>query len=323
LSTTFAGASVSVGELVGYVEQTLGAGERVICSTRLHWIIFARSIIALALGIVLVAWAQSSTDIPLAVKFAVAFLIVLTPIMAVTAFIEFATTEIAATTRRFVVKRGLLRRAVMEINAGQLESVSVYQSIFGRVLGYGTIVAGGTGSGIDPVAQVARPLDLRDALNQISARPPPGPQVGAAPAAPAPLRNGAAVIIGDGKFGFPVVAEEHHQDILEALAGGRRESSASVAVPALLLPQPNNPYDPDAVAVFMRGHEVGYPARNVAPEFLRALQIGGYDRAACEAMIVGGWDRGGADHGYFGVRLNACRPFRLESAAAWARRKGR
>jgi hypothetical protein len=120
-----------------------------------------------------------------------------------------------------------------------------------------------------------------------------------------------------------VVGEEHHQDILEALAGGRRENSAHVAVPALLLPQPDNPYDPDAVAVFMRGHEVGHLARNVAPEFLRALQAGGYGRAACEAMIVGGWDRGAADHGNFGVRLNACRPFRLESAAAWARRKGR
>jgi Bacterial PH domain/HIRAN domain len=308
---------------VGYVDQTLGAGERVICSTRLHWIIFARSIVVLALGIALLTWAQSAAELPFAIKFAVAFLIVLAPILAVKAFVEFSTTEIAATTRRFVVKRGLLRRAVMEINAGQLESVSVYQSILGRMLGYGTIVAGGTGSGIDPVAQVARPLELRDALNQISARPPPGPHVDAAPAAAAPPRNGAAVIIGDGKFGFPVVGEEHHQDILEALAGGRRESSAHVAVPALLLPQPDNPYDPDAVAVFMRGHEVGHLARNVAPEFLRALQAGGYGRAACEAMIVGGWDRGATDHGNFGVRLNACRPFRLESAAAWAKRNGR
>jgi hypothetical protein len=309
---------------VGYVERTLGAGERVICSTRLHWIIFAPSIFVLALGIALITWARSSTEIPLGVRFAAAFLIVIASILGVKAFAEFATTEIAATTRRFVVKRGLLRRAVMEINAGQLESVRVYQSMFGRMLGYGTIVAGGTGSGIDPVAQVSRPLELRDALNQISARPPPEPRLTATPTGLAPPpRNGAAVIIGDGKFGFPVVGEEHHQDILEALAGGRRENSAHVAVPALLLPQPDNPYDPDAVAVFMRGHEVGHLARNVAPEFLRALHAGGYDRAACEAMIVGGWDRGAADHGNFGVRLNACRPFRLESAAAWARRKDR
>ena len=84
-----------------------------------------------------------------------------------------------------------------------------------------------------------------------------------------------------------MVGEAHHQDILEVLASGRRDVSAHVALAALLLPQPDNRYDPDAVAVFMRGHEVGHLARNVAPEFLRALRAGGYDRAACEAMIVG------------------------------------
>jgi hypothetical protein len=305
---------------VGYVEQTLGAGERVICSTRLHWIIFARVFILLALGVLALSLPTSTNEQRIFFNAAGVVLLILVPIAAVRALIALTTTEIAATTRRFVVKRGLFRRAVIEINAGQLESVTVYQSMFGRMLGYGTIIAGGTGSGVDPVAKVSRPLQLRDALNQISARPPPMPNAGAS--APLASSNGAAVIIGDGKFGFPVVGEAHHQDILEVLAGGRREVSARVALAALLLPQPDNPYDPDAVAVFMRGHEVGHLTRNVAPEFLQALHAGGYDRAACEAMIVGGWDDG-ESRGSYGVRLNASRPFRLESAAAWARRSGR
>jgi hypothetical protein len=310
---------------VGYVEQTLAASERVIVRARLHWIIFAApavlTLLALiVLGIGLAVRMAAPPGAPeanggLEVGFAI---LALALIVAARRLVDFLTTEIAATTRRFIVKRGLIRRMVMEINAGQLESVIVHQSVLGRILDYGTIVAGGTGSGIDPVRRVAAPLILRDALNRISARPPPLPDGGVRPA-PA-LSGGVAAIIGDGKFGFPVVGESHHEAVLEQLAGGRTEEGVHVSCAALLLPQPDNPYDPDAVAVFIRGEEVGFLARNVAPEFLQALRAGGYDRAASEAIIVGGWDRGRGDRGNFGVRLNACRPFRLEAAENWARR---
>lgn len=308
---------------MGYVEQTLSGGERVICSARLHWIIFATPIMLLALGLWLSLGiaVNGSSEIPIVVKFGTAFLLFASVLSALKALVKLRTTEIAATTQRFVVKRGLIRRMVMEINAGQLESVMVQQSLLGRLLDYGTIIAGGTGSGIDPVARVAAPLKLRDALNRISARPPP--QDGAARAPPAPAGDAAAVIVGDGKFAFPVVGESHHEAMLERLAGGRTKDGVHIACAVLLLPQPDNPYDPDAVAAFIRGHEVGFLARNVAGEFLQALAAGGYDRAGCEAVIVGGWDRGPADTGFFGVRLNACRPFRLIPAEQWARRQKR
>ncbi len=285
---------------------------------RLHWIIFARAAVLAILGAAALAIAIGATSKQPTFGFAGVFLLILAPFVAIKALVERLTTEIAATSRRFIVKRGLIRRTVIEINAGQLESVVVHQSVLGRLLDYGTIVAGGTGSGLDPVRKVAAPLALRDALNRISARPPPLPDDGPRPA-PA-SRGGAAVIIGDGKYGFPVVGESHHDAALEQLAGGRTEEGVHVTCAALLLPQPDNPYDPDAVAVYIRSQEVGFLARNVAPEFLQALRAGDYDRAACEAVIVGGWDRGAGDRGYFGVRLNACRPFRLEAAEDWARR---
>jgi hypothetical protein len=40
---------------------------------------------------------------------------------------------------------------------------------------------------------------------------------------------------------------------------------------------------------------------------------------AGEAVIVGGWDRGPHDRGYFGVYLNAALPIRLQSSEDWAR----
>jgi uncharacterized membrane protein YdbT with pleckstrin-like domain len=76
------------------------------------------------------------------------------------------TTEIAVTDRRVIVKRGLVRRSTMEMNVWQVESVGVDQSILGRLLDYGTVTARGTGAGIEPIAKIAEPLRLREAINR-------------------------------------------------------------------------------------------------------------------------------------------------------------
>jgi uncharacterized membrane protein YdbT with pleckstrin-like domain len=87
--------------------------------------------------------------------------------MWLSAWIRRLTTEIAATTRRFIVKRGLIRRSVMEIGVGQIESIRLEQSLMGRLLDYGTLIVAGTGAGIDPVRPLAQPLALRRALDAL------------------------------------------------------------------------------------------------------------------------------------------------------------
>ena len=230
-------------------------------------------------------------------------------------FIKRRTTEIAVTSRRFAVKRGLVRRSIKEINAGQIESVGIDQSVFGRLLGYGTIIVEGTGGGIDPVRNVAAPLPLREAVNGISRG---GPARGS-PTASGPAPDGCGALIGDGAFAFPVVGESHHQAVLADIAGGRSQDSVKKFCAALLVPEPDNPYDPQAVAVYIGRAPVGFLSRAVTSEFLEALERSGYSRAACEAVIVGGWDRGPRDRGDFGVRLNTRRPFQLQSAEEWAK----
>ncbi|MGH6875935.1 MAG: hypothetical protein ACREHV_01010 [Rhizomicrobium sp.] len=159
-------------------------------------------------------------------------------------------------------------------------------------------------------------LEGRALLERIAtqrAQPPP------LPAQPRALGTGA--IAGDGKFRFPVVGESHHQEALERIAGGRTKEGVNHYCAALVTPQPDNPYDPGAVAVYLRGVEVGFLDRNVAPEFAAALAAGGFASAAAQAVIVGGWDGGRNDKGLFGVYLDAFRPFRLESAEKWAARR--
>jgi hypothetical protein len=117
---------------------------------------------------------------------------------------------------------------------------------------------------------------------------------------------------GDGEFEFPVVGESRHQRLLERLCGGRHRSSARHHCTAMLVPEPDNPHDVNAVAVMIEGRDVGYLPRYMASHLNDALQEVGAETAECEAIIVGGWHRDHGDDGYFGVKLDATYPFAFQ-----------
>lgn len=112
--------------------------------------------------------------------------------------------------------------------------------------------------------------------------------------------------LSEGRFRIHAVGESHYQRGLEEIAGGRSDRGADLETIALLVPEPNNRYDPNAVAVWIEGKTIGYLSRDNAevlqPEISRLHRQ--HDRpVACRARIVGGWDRGPGDRGHFGVRL--------------------
>lgn len=133
-----------------------------------------------------------------------------------------------------------------------------------------------------------------------------------------PPTGGGGILQGDGAFRFPIVGESHCQPALAALAGDfdPEDGARDVRCLARLTPEPDNPYDPDAVRVTVRGAPVGYLSRRTAPAFLAALEEAGADWAECAATINGGWNRGEDDEGAFGVRLNATLPFVVATDAA-------
>ena len=63
------------------------------------------------------------------------------------AWITYRSTELAVTNRRVIFKTGLIRRRTVEMNMDKVETVDVDQTLFGRLLGYGTVHVRGTGSG--------------------------------------------------------------------------------------------------------------------------------------------------------------------------------
>ena len=122
-------------------------------------------------------------------------------------------------------------------------------------------------------------------------------------------------VAGDGGYRLPVVGESHHQTDLENIAGGRTHESAEYHCVAVLTPELDDPYDPQAVSVSVNGRQVGYLSRDWAPRFKAAFASNGYKRVECNAMIVGGWDRGKADRGSFGIKLDVSWPLDFKPTA--------
>jgi hypothetical protein len=98
---------------------------------------------------------------------------------------------------------------------------------------------------------------------------------------------------------FAVVGEAQYQCELEAICGGRDVFSAEHQCRAILIPEPDNPVDPNAVQIVIERRVVAYLARQHAIEYHQHI---GMRASSCDAKIVGGWNDGDTI-GYLGVKL--------------------
>ena len=97
----------------------------------------------------------------------------------------------------------------------------------------------------------------------------------------------------DGRVDLDVVGESYRQENLWQLAGGRRnrKERVRVAVCAVLVPEADNPYDSNAVSVWVDGLKVGYLSRDDARRYrpgLVALQREHGMPIALQGVIAGG-----------------------------------
>ncbi len=109
----------------------------------------------------------------------------------------------------------------------------------------------------------------------------------------------------------PVVGESNYQQQLENACGGRTTESASFMTTAVLMREPDNRFDPYAVAVYIQdGGIVGYLSRRDAVEYGPLLERLAREKrfGCCRAVIKGGWDKGPGDRGHFGIVLDLAPP---------------
>jgi hypothetical protein len=98
------------------------------------------------------------------------------------------------------------------------------------------------------------------------------------------------VIVLEGDALLRVVGTSHYQDVLLELAPRQGEEEVRVEKTALLQPEPDNPHDPNAIAVRIDDRLVGYLSRD---ENTRWLDVVTSAQIGAEAMIAGRQGTGG------------------------------
>ena len=150
-----------------YVRRVLQPGETIVYATKLHWFVYLWTIllIVICLGLAVAAWsAGDKQNVSLALAIAALIFALLALSSALRAFIRRTTTELAVTDQRVIYKTGLIARHTLEMNRAKVESVTVDQSLLGRLFGYGTVTVRGIGSALEPIRNIADPLTFRNHL---------------------------------------------------------------------------------------------------------------------------------------------------------------
>ncbi len=144
---------------MGYVNDNLMENENLLYEAKIHGFIYIPGCILFLLGFFLNGGDTLS-----------GFVFLCALILLIHAFITKLTTELAVTSKRVIVKKGLFIRNTIELNHVKVESFNVDQSIFGRIFGFGTIFINGTGGGKTQISNIDRPLEFRkNAMQAIDA----------------------------------------------------------------------------------------------------------------------------------------------------------
>jgi uncharacterized membrane protein YdbT with pleckstrin-like domain len=158
---------------VSYVEKHLIEGEKIVYTTRLHWMVLTLPVLAgLALGLPGLALLGESigpanrNQNSNLMTAAGAILIFVGFVFIVSGLLKRNATEMTVTNKRIVVKVGIATRRTVEMLLTRVESIGVEESVMGRMLGYGTVIVRGTGGTPEAFDRIAHPLEFRTQVQQ-------------------------------------------------------------------------------------------------------------------------------------------------------------
>ncbi len=136
---------------MSYIEDNLMAGERIIYRAKLHWAVFLWPAFWLVVAIMALG---NGHDLG-------GFFMLVAILTGGNAFINFKTSEFGITDKRVIVKVGFIRRNSIEVLLSKVEGIQVKQGVVGRILGFGSIVVGGSGGTKNLFHKIDTPLELR------------------------------------------------------------------------------------------------------------------------------------------------------------------
>ena len=143
---------------MGYIEANLLPGETVVQRARLHWIVFVKAIVVALIGVGLLILQPIVGAVVIGVGI----------LMAIPPWLERLTSEFGVTSKRVIIKVGLIQRRTLELLIRQVEAISVDQSLTGRIFNFGTITLSGTGGVRETFHNISNPLEFRRSIQSLS-----------------------------------------------------------------------------------------------------------------------------------------------------------
>ena len=145
---------------MSFIEKNLANNEKIVYRATLHWWIYARGILLFILGIV-IAKAAGSNEGGSAFGGLLCFAGI---ISLISALMRARSSEFAVTNRKVILKTGVLKRKLVELQLNRAEGLRVDQGILGRILNYGSLVVT-SGSVTESFSPIAKPYEFKKQIN--------------------------------------------------------------------------------------------------------------------------------------------------------------
>jgi uncharacterized membrane protein YdbT with pleckstrin-like domain len=149
---------------MGYLESILGQSEKIVFSTRKHWFVIWRALLVMIVFIILVVGAVGAAFVTLPPATAglsfLGLIFLVFPIgRMIFVVLEWANEQYVVTNRRIIQIDGLFNKHVVDSSLEKVNDVVMYQSLWGRMWGYGDIeIMTASDIGVNKLVMLSRPV---------------------------------------------------------------------------------------------------------------------------------------------------------------------
>lgn len=140
---------------MSYVRSTLSTGERPLNTFRVHWMNYVLAAMTALVGVAMMFMGKA-LEVPALKLIALLFLL-----RAGYVWLSLRFLEQALTSRRVVLKRGIITRHTEEMRLDAIETVEIRQGVIGRLLDYGDVRITGRGVSVVVLAAIDTPLEVK------------------------------------------------------------------------------------------------------------------------------------------------------------------
>ena len=153
---------------MGYITSTLSKDEQIMVTPKLHWINYLLVVVCVILSLVCgVLFLRLDEDIYPIFKIAYAFPIAVFAFSALIFTLRIWLMEMAVTTKRVVIRSGIISVNTEELKISRIESVEIKQSILGRIFGYGSLWFSGTGTSKVLFPNIIDPRGIKSRMEDV------------------------------------------------------------------------------------------------------------------------------------------------------------